>query len=203
MTSFQEKDIFHLFLIMQISHAYLENLEIIQKRRGKKYLSPHSPAVGTVSVKFWGRVEKKADKSNLICYGDRILWVEERTRGLSQDLCLNLCSRLGRSHLTSLNHCFPLLQRGPGTAWCSFLSSEYLCLRVCFHSQKGSTNEQVSRSHTFALAAARPVWVVKAKVAFPRGMTTSFSLPLSQHNLLPPNPSLSPCSPQLRSPGLL
>lgn len=50
------------------------------EKKGKKCLSPHSPAIGTVNilVKF-GSVKIKVNKSNLICYGDRVLWVEERT----------------------------------------------------------------------------------------------------------------------------
>ena len=65
---------------MRISLAYLEKSGNHIEKKGKKYLSPHSPAIGTINilVKF-GNVKIKVNKSDLICYGDRVLWVEERT----------------------------------------------------------------------------------------------------------------------------
>lgn len=75
-------------------HAYLENLKLYRKEGGKKYSLAHSPAVGTVSVKFRGVVERKADKSNLICYGEAESLCRRENKGLKSRSVFAPCSRL-------------------------------------------------------------------------------------------------------------
>lgn len=136
---------------------------------------------------FRGRVKRKADKSNLICHGDRILWVEERTRGLSQDLCFNLCSWLGHNpwpHWTtvSLLSREALAQLG-ARSWavniCAFVYS-------CVHGKAGPVKQSPDPIHLPSLLL--DLWVVKAKFTFPSGMAISFR-PSPSMTPLPPNPS--------------